>query len=44
MANQASAAAAGFGGMDIAAIQNGLRAREFSAVEVAQDALARVHE
>ena len=43
MANQASVSAAGFGGMDITAIQAGLRAGEFSAVEVAQDTLARVH-
>ncbi len=43
MANQASVSAVGFGGMDITAIQAGLRAGEFSAVEVAQDTLARVH-
>ncbi len=43
MANQASVSAAGFGGMDITAIQAGFRAGEFSAVEVAQDTLARVH-
>ena len=43
MANQANVSAAGFGGMDITAIQAGLRAGEFSAVEVAQDTLARVH-